>query len=249
MTARCPSDLALEAHLLEPERSPLRPHLEACPACQGRLARMRAEGDEFRQFVFPATVEKVEEAAAPRRPLRLGLILGPIGAFAGLAAALLLFVKLQQSPAGPDAGYVGLKGGGVGLAVYVNDPAGPRALEDGAPVPATAALRFQVSPASDCYLWIMSVDARGAVSRIYPPKGESPRKHAPGPVPGGAVLDGGGGPERIFAVCAPETMAWNEVRSSALPFAASEASVRSARGLAGPLSKAAQSSILLEKNP
>jgi hypothetical protein len=246
VTARCPSDLALEAHLLEPERSPLATHLGACPRCQARLAAMNEQGEEFRRFVFPATVEAVEEAAERRRP-RLAFLFAPVGAFAALTAALLVFVKTQDG-AGPSAGYVGVKGDAVHFTAFVNAEDGARPLEDGAVVPASAALRFQVSASQDCFLWILSVDAKGNVSRLYPPKGTPPTRHAAGPVPGGAVLDGQAGPERLYAVCAPETMVWNDVRRSA-PRAEGPDTVRRARALGEPLAGAVQSTLLVEKRP
>lgn len=247
MTARCPSDLALETYLLEPERSPHARHVHACATCRGRVARMREEGEDFRRYVFPATVEKVEQAAGSRRRFSLAFIVGPVAAVGALAAALLLFVKTQQGGPAPD--YVGLKGSGLGLAVYVNTAAGAQAVEDGAAVPASAALRFKVAPAGECWLWIMSVDAKGQVSRLYPPNGVPPQATAAGPVPGGAALDGTAGPERIFAVCAPSAMAWNDVKATAQPYAASAEAVRGARVLGGALASAAQSTVLLEKRP
>jgi hypothetical protein len=244
MTARCPSDLALESHLLAPDRSPLAPHVDACGRCRGRLARMQEEGEEFRRFVFPATVEAVEDAAARRRP-RLAFLFAPAGALAALAAALLVFVR-TQGPDGPSADYVGTKGSGIGLAAYVNEADGARPLEDGAVVPASAALRFKVSPAGECFLWILSMDARGQVSRIYPPKGATVETRPSGPVPGGAVLDGEPGPERLFAVCAPASMSWDDVRATA-PAATGPQAVRHARALGGPLARAEQSTLLVEK--
>ncbi len=246
MSARCPSDLALESHLLDPARSSLAPHLDACGRCQSRLAQMREQGDEFRRFVFPATVAAVEEAAAPRRR-RLSFLFAPVGAMAALAAALLVFVKISD-PEGPAAGYLGVKGGDVRLTAFVQAEGGARALEDGAAVPPAAALRFQVNAARDCYLWILSVDARGQVSRLYPPKGTPPSKHAAGPVPGGAVLDGEAGPERLYAVCAPESMAWSDVKRAA-PAADGPEKVRAARPLGEPLSGAMQATLLIEKRP
>lgn len=239
--ARCPSDLALEAHLLEPERSKIAPHLDACKRCQGRLAAMREQGDEFRRFVFPATVEKVEDAVSRPR-FRLAWLFAPAGAVAALAAALLVFVRT-----GPPADYLGVKGNELRLSAFVNAEGGARAVEDGAEVPAAAALRFQVSAAKDCYLWILSVDAKGQVSRLYPPKGTLPTKHAAGPVPGGALLDGEAGPERLYAVCAPERMAWNDVKSAA-PRADGPETVRLARPLGEPLAGAIQATLLIEKS-
>jgi hypothetical protein len=247
MSARCPSDLALEAFLLDPERSPLAGHTASCPHCAARLARMREEGEEFRRSVFPATVESVEDAMAARRPSRWRAWLAPAGAIAVAVAAFLVLGRK-----GPPAGYeYGVKGTGMALAVYVNAADGARAVSDGAPVPATAALRFKVQPAEDCWLWIMSVDESGDVSRLYPPKGIPPDRRRAGTVPGGAILDGRPGPERIYAVCAPsQEMAWAEVRAAAAAVATGGPErVREARGLGGSLSGAYQASLLLEKRP
>jgi hypothetical protein len=119
---------------------------------------------------------------------------------------------------------------------------------DGAAVPSTAALRFKVQPAAECWLWILSVDAKGEVSRLYPPKGALPDRRGAGTVPGGAVLDGQPGPERIFAVCAPsQTTPWAEVKAAASVASGGPDRVRAARTLGGSLSGAKQASLLLEK--
>jgi hypothetical protein len=244
MTGRCPSDLALELYLLQPERSAESGHIADCPSCAARLARMREEGEDFRRFVFPRTVEAVEDAMEKRRfGFRWAFVLAPIGAVAAIAVALLVRT-------GPPSDYeYGVKGSGMALAVYVNGNQGAAAVPDGAVVPATAALRFKVQPASDCWLWILSVDARGEISRLYPPKGVPPDRRAEGPVPGGAVLDGLPGPERIFAVCAPsQEMSWAEVKGAAAAVASGGPDrVRGARTLGGSLSGAKQASLLLEK--
>lgn len=240
-----PSDLALEVFLLAPERSEHAAHVASCPECTSRLARMRDEGDEFRREVFPRTVEAVEGAMEKRRP-RWSLVLVP----AALAAAAVAFLAVRMRP--PSDYDYGVKGTGLALAVYVSDGQAARALPDGAAVPASAALRFKVKPTKkDCWLWIMSVDAKGEISRLYPPKGVTPDCHDGGPVPGGAVLDGQPGPERIYAVCAPtQEMAWAEVKAAAAAVATGGPErVRGARDLGGTLSGAQQASLLLEKRP
>ncbi len=242
----CPSDLALETHLLDEARSPHAAHVGGCEACRARLARMREEGEEFRQFVFPATVDAVERAAEKRR-FRWGLVIAPIGALAA-AAAVMLVTRVPGPAPAPD--YAGIKGGELALTVFVDGGSGARAVEDGTAVPANAALRFLVRPAAGCWLWILSVDGSGQVSRLYPPKGTPPEKRAAGAVPGGAVLDGQAGPERIYAVCAPdERMAWSEVASSATGASGGAERVRAARALGGALAGAAQASVLVEKRP
>lgn len=243
MTAHCLSDLALEAVLLAPapEGSPDATHLAACPACADRLAQMRREGEDFQRFVFPRTVEAVERAVERPR-FRWPWVLAPAGA---LAAALVAVLLVRQGP--PDD-YEGVKGTGMALAVYVNGDAGARAVSDGAVVPASAAIRFKVQPARDCWLWIMSVDGRGEISRLYPPKGTPPDRRSAGPVPGGAVLDGSPGPERIYAVCAPsQETAWAEVRAAATVATGGQERLRTARVLGGSLASAQQASLLVEK--
>lgn len=246
MTARCPSDLALEAFLLQPERSPLREHLDACAPCRTRVARMEAEGEEFRRFVFPATVAAIEEAARPRRS-RWAFLLAPVGALAVAAAALLV---VRTGPAAPPADYVGTKGGGGGglaLGVYVGAEDGARLVVDGDPVPAAGALRFKVTAASPCRLWIVSVDGAGQVSRLFPPEGDRAEPRGAGEVPGGARLDGQVGPERLFAVCAGEAHGWDDVRRAASAAGAGPDAVRRAHALGAPLADAPQSTLLVEK--
>lgn len=238
--ARCPSDLALERHLQDPARSALAPHLEACCACGGRLARMQAEGEEFRRFVYPATVGAVEDAAertARRRPWRLSLWLAPLAA----AAAAVAFLW------GPGSDYVGAKG--FPFTTWLAAPAGARAVADGAEVPAAGELRFRVQPPVPCRLWIVSVDSVGQVSRLYPAEGEGGAEvRQGGTLPGGAILDGRPGPERLFAVCARKPLPFERVEQAVRAAAGSgAAAVRSGKALAGLPRGAAQATLLLEK--
>jgi hypothetical protein len=240
--SRCPSELDLELHLLAPARSRLAPHLAECARCRGQLAAMEAVGDKFRREVFPATVDAVVERSGRRR-LPRWLVAAPLGALAAAAAALFLFVR-------PPADYVGAKGALLGLTVLVNDAAGPRAARDGEAVSAAASLRFEVRPARACGLWLVSVDGGGQVSRLYPPAGGAAEVAAAATLPGGAVLDGQAGPERVFAVCAPSPLPWAEVERAARTVAAGgAAAVRAAGALGGLPRDAAQATVLLEKRP
>ncbi|HEY6104842.1 MAG TPA: DUF4384 domain-containing protein [Anaeromyxobacteraceae bacterium] len=240
--ARCPSDLALERHLQDPARSALAPHLGACPACRERVARMEAEAEEFRRFVYPATVGAVEDAAekvAGRRPWRLALWLAPAAAAAAVVALMW----------GPGSDYVGTKG--FPFTAWLAGPAGARAVTDGGEVPAAGALRFRVQPPAPCRLWIVSVDSGGQVSRLYPAEGEGGAEvRQGGALPGGAVLDGRAGPERLFAVCAPEPIPFARVEQAARAVAAGGAgAVRSGKVLPGLPRGAVQGTLLLEKRP
>ncbi|HEX7622815.1 MAG TPA: DUF4384 domain-containing protein, partial [Anaeromyxobacteraceae bacterium] len=166
MTA-CPSDVKLEGYLHDAGASPIAPHVASCAACRAQLARMQREGEVFLREVFPATVDRVQDSVAPRpRVSRWLYWLAPIPAL-GAAAALLLAV-----PGSPPAGYMGTKGGALAVTVFAQTAGGPRALADGDPVAAGSALRFRVSAAQPCRLWIVSVDPAGQISRLYPANGE-----------------------------------------------------------------------------
>jgi hypothetical protein len=241
--SRCPSELQLEALLAAPEASPLGAHVASCAACGARLEEMRALGEEFRREVYPRTVDAVAAAAARPGRRRWLLFLAPLPALAAAAIALLAI------PRGPPEDYVGIKGDELAVTVFALAPHGARALVDGERVPAASALRFQLRAARPCRLWLVSVDGAGQVSRLYPASGE-PAPVAPGPVPGGAVLDGRAGPERIFAVCSPKPLAFAEVERSARSAAGGgEAAVRAARVLPGLPAGARQATLLREKLP
>jgi hypothetical protein len=248
MSTHCPSDLALELFLAAPDRSKEAPHVTTCAACAARLAEMREQGEEFRRVVFPQTVDAVEEAFTKRRfAFRWRpFVLAPAGAIAVALVALFL-VKAEFFD---DEYEYGVKGSGMTLAVFANGTGDHCAIQDGGKVPAASTLWFKVQPAKDCWLWMMSVDAQGQVSRLYPPKGATPDLRRTGQVPVGAALDGLPGPERIYAVCAPSPeTSWDDVRTAAAEAIGGPERLRAARSLGGGLSRALQSSLLIEKQP
>ena len=197
--ARCPSDLRLEEYLLDPESSGLASHVNSCETCRGRIARMNAEGEEFRQYVFPATIDAVVAASAPRRPNWLGLIL-PVAATC--AAALLFVVK----PVAPEA-VLAAKGEVLKLQVLASTPAGVQPVANGALVPPGTPLQIQVESTVACRLKLMAADCEGHVTVLHPPAGEESTlvtKTRPAVIQ--AVLQGDEGPERVYAVCSKEPL-------------------------------------------
>ncbi len=245
---RCPSDLELEALLRRPEAGDA--HVFACPRCADRVAEMRRLGEEFEREVFPATIEAVVARSAAPGAGRRALWLAPLAA-AAAAAVVVLLVR----PPRPGSDYLGAKGSPLTLVAYRPAPGGARALGDGEVVPAAAGIRFAVRPARPCALFIVSADASGHVSRIYPPSGEQGAavEAGGGPVvvPGGAVLDGHPGPERFFAVCGcgDEPVRYQDVERAAGAVGAGEARVRAARTLPHLPADALQATLLVEKKP
>src|SRR2546422_10625464 len=102
-----PSELKLERHLLDPGRSSIAGHVAGCDRCRERLLEMEKQGEDFRRFVYPATLENVSR----RRwtPWRTLWFLAPA---AGLAAVLLI------ARTGPTSDYIGTKGGALTLTAY-----------------------------------------------------------------------------------------------------------------------------------
>lgn len=248
MSARCPSDLALEEHLLAGPRSPHAQHVAGCEHCTMRLAQMAREAEDFRRFVFPRTVERIEEAAGerPRRSWLRALL--PFPALAAAAAAVLFLVR----PAGPPDDYVGVKGAGdLGLTVFTQAESGePRVLADGAQVAASAALRFRVRSAAPCTLVLVSVDADGNVSRLDPAGAEGYALAAGGQdLPGGVELDGKVGPERVFGACGPELTPQAALDAARRAASGGAAAVRRASALRDLPPGTTQATLLIEKTP
>lgn len=241
--SRCPSELALEAHLLRPVAE-VAAHLAGCPRCTERLRRMELAGEEFRNAVYPATVGAVRRAADSRRRQRAWVWLAPLPA---LAAAVLV-VLVGRTPT-PGPGYLGVKGNPLGFTVFAAADGGAQPVSSGQEVSATAALRFWVKPSGPCWLWVASVDVAGHVSRLFPAQGAAPaRVAAAGALPGGAVLDGNAGPERMYAVCTREELSWETLERLVQSAATSgEPGVRSAGELRDLPEGAAQATVMLEK--
>jgi len=246
-----PSELALERHLLDPVGSTIRAHVEGCGRCGARLAEMQHQGEEFLRFVFPATVEKVE-AAAERSSRRFDWIrmLAPASAVAAAAAVLLLVRPAADLESACVDGICTKGEQGLGMTVFLNGSGGARpARSDGEAVAAGAAIRFRVRPTALCHLWVVSVDASGQVSRLFPTAGDGGALVATVlDLPGGAVLDGRPGPERVLAICTPAPMYYAAVeRAVQVAMVRGESAVRSVRSVPGLPEGTGQASVLLEK--
>ena len=241
---RHPSELALEAYLLDRDASPIAPHVAQCEHCRARIARMEREAEEFRRFVLPATLDAVVDKNAPRRRRPWMWLL----AVAPAAAAFALFISLR--PSGPPEGYVGEKGG-MSLVAYVEAPGGAKAVVEGQAVRPSAALRFTVGGAARCNLWIVSVDESGQISRIYPTQGDQGAKVSGNRIalPGGAVLDGRPGLERFYGMCTSEPVAYGKVVECVREAVQTATDVRKGPAIPGLPKGSRQASVLVEKRP
>jgi hypothetical protein len=227
-----PSELKLERHLLDPSRSPVQDHVASCGNCQARLAQMEKQGEDFRRFVYPATLDNVTRPRFQFNALRALWLAAPA---AGLAAVLLM-ARTGPATDAPTSDYIGTKGAPVQLTVYAALPSGARPVDDGDALPASASLRFRVHAKKPCDLSLLSVDGSGQVSRLYTQKIQGDLT-----LPGGVRLDGKAGPERFFAVCGP---GYAEVEQGARQVGDAVRQIRVLPGVDAP-----QTSLLIEKKP
>jgi hypothetical protein len=243
MTDPCPSDYGLEAHQLSRGSSPLSAHIQDCKSCQARLATMEKQGREFRTVVFPATVD----AILPTKVSWLNQLRPALWMVPAMGVAMVVVVLLR--PFGPPQDYLGVKGSPIELLAFVNTRGNVQALSEGAVVDPSSELRFKVRTDHSCHLWIVSVDVAGEVSRLFPASGEEDAEiSGMTTIPGGAVLDGKAGPERLFAVCAPSPLPFQQIAEVArAAIAPGEATVRRVTMLTGLPPQTVQSTLLLEK--
>ncbi|AKF85333.1 hypothetical protein MFUL124B02_11360 [Myxococcus fulvus 124B02] len=198
-TSQCPSDLALEEHLLRANPATAR-HIAGCAHCQS-WERAAAEASRAFAHQHPHWM-----ANARPSPLRRW---APLLATAALAAVALL---LLHSPS-PEVPRYATKGDA--LTVYIGGQGAPRAATQGEHVRPGESLRFQVAPGSAAFVWIASVDSTGAVSRLVPAEGATPLAvEGTQLLPGSAVLDATAGPERIWAVMSSEPLGWSVVEQA-----------------------------------
>jgi len=104
-------------------------------------------------------------------------------------------------PNRPTADYIGVKGGGLSLTLYLADANGVRALGEGERIPGGSQLRFRVHLEAACTLQLASLDERGQVSDLFVHERALPLAPGETTLPGGVQLDARQGVEHFVAVC------------------------------------------------
>jgi len=202
ISSRCPSDLALEQHLLRADPR-ISLHVRDCPRCTRWMEAAQKAGDEFEANGRPLIARAL--ASVPERQSRLGFLIPALTVSAvAMSALLLLWHRQDPVPA------LAVKGSE--LTLFVRKGEQVVAVADGQQVRAGDALRFFVAPESSCFVWVVSLDARGQLSRLAPADGDLPlRVEKPMLLPGGAVLDETAGPERFYALMSDTPVPWSAV--------------------------------------
>ncbi|ACG75587.1 conserved hypothetical protein [Anaeromyxobacter sp. K] len=175
-------------------------------------------------------------ASPPPRPSppRLVAALVPLGTF--LLTAVAVVAVLRSAVPHPAA---------LALSAWGGRPGAAQPLPDGASVRAGASLYLELEPDGPCPLWLVAVDAAGRVQRIHPIVA-APESHGPLDIQVQASPEPG--PQRFFAVCAPDDgLDYARVLAAAGAVAREGATgLRTARALAGLPEGTRQASILVE---
>jgi hypothetical protein len=247
--APCPGALALDERWIadaSPD-DPVRLHAAACPDCAAHLVGLDEAAALVRRVVLPAVLEAAPTGLArwrrraPRPALAFGLVLALGLALTGVAARWI--ARPESAPAG---GGVAFKGS-VGLEAVVQRGGQVFAVDAGAPLFRGDRVRFRLDLPRDGHLFVVALDARGALIALYPfgGPGSAPVSRHLDALPGSVELDGARGVERVYALfgAAPFTLA--QVREAA-------AGVRDERALVAaerlPL-QLDQASLLIHTNP
>lgn len=239
----------------EPQAQALRARMKHCEHCQSRLQTMAAEAQAFNASVNPgfesaAILQKLEaiEAQAPA-PWWAGFA-KPWMLAVGAMVALFAVIPLTQY--NPEPGpTVRLKGGGVGLSMFVKDIDGVQPGQDGMHLEAGDQIQFRYDADGHEYLFIISVDARGVISSLYPEvPTHSIKVLAEGThvLTGSIILDEAVGPERIYAIFSTEALEFEDIDKAVKSGLGDNPDVVALQELPIEAEDVAQSSILIVKD-
>jgi len=181
-------------------------HADGCGECGDALAALQAEKHEFalspvkRRVADALRAEAEKNRSAPSLWARLvrPRIIGPVGALAAAAVALLVLVPglLGDGPAERS------KGAGFEFGFAVLRDGRPEMGVSGEKLAAGDRVQFVYGAPMGGYLYVLGVDTLGQVSQYFPPPGSTAIEVAPGrdrPLPHSVVLDAAP-EERVFAL-------------------------------------------------
>ncbi len=233
----------------------LRLRLADCEHCQSRLQSMVAESEAFNASVNPgfesaAVLQKLEASEAQSTTPWWAKLTKPWMPVLVAAVALFAIVPLTQVDPDPEPG-VRIKGGGVGLSMFVKDLDGVQPGHDGMHLSAGDQIQFRYNADEHDYLFIISVDARGTISSLYPEETEQSIRVLPQGahvLQGSIILDEAVGPERIYAVFSAEPVSFGEIDAAVKAGLADNGSVVDLKALPLQTQDVAQSSILIVKD-
>lgn len=194
-------------------------HTATCPRCAAELAAIERGREDFLarhpfEEVAPAMLRGARRRNRGRR-LAFGLV--PAGAAAALLMVIFQVLRpgpLAEQPPGPG---IRTKGE-ISLGFYVQR--GDRAVpgRPGETLRRDDRIQFAYSSGSNRYVFLLSLDDRGAVSNFNHQASPTSVPIQPGSgrlLEGSIILDASVGPERIFAVFSDRPLHFDQVRGAA----------------------------------
>lgn len=228
------------------EKARIAGHLESCGDCRARSNDLAMERETFaREVDVPSAsarllerLEAVRSADSARTPWgRIAGVFARQPRLIGLAAVVILCLVPVSLLVRPLAGVSGnrLKGAGVGIEMFVNDPsAGARLAGDGVTLHAGDQIQFRYRAAGRKYVFVVSVGEGGAVSPLYPNDSTGSIRIAPSGthvLDGSIILDDSRGAERILALFSERPLSYEEVKVAVDKTLAKERDVTRLRAL------------------
>lgn len=214
-------DLLMLSSLSEQEAQSAHEHLRSCTVCKRYWDELEEDKARFEQFVFPRTVESIEQRAQStslwsRLQTRWAFLVPTLGA----VAALFILVAMPRGAGTEDEPYLGVKGAGDGLAtievVVQRAELGQFPVKPGSRLQPKDRIRFVVNPGAARYLLIGSRDGAGNVTVYFPYGGvqSAPVPRGRQELPGSIELDEVLGAERLVAVFSDAPVAAEALRAA-----------------------------------
>ncbi|MBW1872863.1 MAG: hypothetical protein JRJ19_12405 [Deltaproteobacteria bacterium] len=225
-TSVCPSDFGLEAFWLDgqPKDSPAGRHINQCRQCQARLKTIEDEAGQFRQEIYPATVEAVADRVIAEQSVFKGLFtrlffsprLAAVAALGVLIVVLTIVVFPPEQSTEKDDGYIGIKGT-VGLQIVCKRQELVFRLNAGDSLVADDSIQFVVAAPGPGFVMVVSMTEDGGLS-LYYPAGSRQARQISGQeqtLPGSIILDDSRGAERIFVLFSTAQFDFEAVKQAA----------------------------------
>ncbi|MBK7862826.1 MAG: hypothetical protein IPJ65_30310 [Archangiaceae bacterium] len=212
-------DLLLMSALTGDRQAEAKTHLDGCALCQKRWSELNEDKARFEQFVFPRTLQKLEQRlAVPSlvERLRAGWLMLVPAAGAVVVASLAAAVWLGGRSPSDDAPYIGIKGGPTLEVVALRPEMGQFPVKPTTVLHPKDKIRFVVNGAGSKYLMIASRDGAGAFTVYHPFGAEQSAAVDEGRVeiPRSVELDDTLGSERLVAVFSDSPISASAVKTA-----------------------------------
>lgn len=195
--------------LKDDEARTVREHADGCADCRGKLSGLEAEQAGFQEAVsFERFAAGVERAARPQRiePRRwMGPALALLAATVVVVAApKLMFQQANRLKGGPAVSF------------FAGSAAATREVPGGAPALLSPGegVMIRYSAQEGRYLTVVSVDDQGAVTPVYPERGQGLPVQGQGELPDSLEFTGSGA-EQVVVVLSAEALEVERVMAAA----------------------------------